>query len=348
MAMIREGRNDAALSASIVEDMAQQRFLLPPDESIAERSYARISERIHPSVKHRTLSVQWWIAAASVVLLISVGIYFWPQPLRQGHTIAQAAPILPAGKAVLTLGDGTKVTLDDSGVVKLIQPGISQQGTELQYSGDAAVALNTLSVSRGKQFRVVLPDGTKAWLNAESSLKYPTVFKGRERVVEVTGEVYFEVAANASKPFSVKVSNTTIEVLGTSFNINAYTNEVDVRTTLLEGSVRIAGITLKPGEQLAGRQLIRNINTEKIMAWKNGLFNFEDASLAEVMRQLERWYDVDVVYPDGVPEVYFMGKLGRNMPLQSIIEALKDTGIKFRLEGRKLTVLPEGNSNRKK
>jgi ferric-dicitrate binding protein FerR (iron transport regulator) len=199
---------------------------------------------------------------------------------------------------------------------------------------------------------LTLPDGTNVWLNAASALKYPTSFTGNERRVEVTGEAYFEVVKNAAKPFIVQVKDKAdIEVLGTSFNINAYENEHAIRTTLLNGSVRVGvpstdykkAVVLVPGQQaqIVGKQIsvAANPPADKILAWKNGLFNFDGADLEEVMRQLERWYDIEVIYENGIPHTRFIGEMSRQIALTDLLDILKRTEVDFRVEGRKLIVL---------
>jgi ferric-dicitrate binding protein FerR (iron transport regulator) len=215
-----------------------------------------------------------------------------------------------------------------------------------------------MSTPKGRQFQLVLPDGTKVWLNAASSLRYPTVFDGRLRTVEVTGEAYFEVAklVNPSTgqrvPFHVKVNNKTeIEVLGTHFNINSYDDESAVSTTLLEGSVRVVNglekAVITPGQQArietgsSHIKIVPDANVEKVMAWKNGVFDFQDATLEEVMRELQRWYNIDVVYEKGVPQLEFIGRMGRDLSLASVLNGLELSRVHFRIEeGRRLVVLP--------
>jgi len=213
---------------------------------------------------------------------------------------------------------------------------------------------------------VLLPDGTRVWLNAASSIRYPTVFVKNERKVEVSGEVYFEVVRNTKMPFRVNVNNRTeLEVLGTDFNVNAYDNEANMATTLLEGSLRVSqvqegqqpiqtapanqSVILQPGQQAQisfGQptqqkiKVITDADVNKVMAWKNGLFNFEDATLEEVLRQLERWYDIEVVYESKVPDVALTGKITRGVSLNGLLTALKKMGMHYRMEGRKLIVQP--------
>lgn len=293
-------------------------------------------------------------AAAILIIALAAGTFLWqPAPRKTTPAIASIQDVNPGNsKAILTLGDGSIVTLDSAGN-QVILKGITQQGDQLQYDvveNTGTVSYNTLRTPRGGQFRIQLPDGTKAWLNAESSLTYPTAFPDDERNVEISGEVYFEVAKQAQAPFKVKVNNhTSIEVLGTHFNINAYRDEDYIRTTLLEGAIRInAGAekaVLAPGQQARvsdqGIEVISNTDLDKTMAWKNGLFNFQDAHLKEVMRQLARWYDIDISYEGNVPDIEFGGKMSRNIKLSDVLKGLKGAGVQFRMEeGPKLIVTP--------
>lgn len=312
-----------------------------------------------------------WRAAAAIVILLSVGGYFlWKQSAdKPVDKIAQSGPAdIEPGKegAILTLADGRQVVLDSMGNgMVAVQEGSSilLQNGELKYqAGDAAgdILYNTVSTPKGRQFRLQLADGTRVWLNAASSLRYPAVFVGAERLVEVTGEVYFEVARQTDgqgkrKPFKVKINDDTqVEVLGTHFNINSYTDEASINTTLLEGAVRVHNgkqtTLLKPGQQaqvnhgIAANKpitVVNNVALTKVMAWKDGLFDFQDASLEEVMRQLERWYDLEIVYEKDIPKLEFVGKMGRDLSLANVLRGLEMSNVHFRIEeGRKLIVYP--------
>jgi transmembrane sensor len=255
---------------------------------------------------------------------------------------------------------GNQLVADENGVAVVLENG------RLAYNSKGADSLetqyNTMTTPNGRQFVVVLSDGTKVWLNSASSLRYPTVFTGNERKVQITGEAYFEVAKDAGKPFRVAVNGKAeIEVLGTHFNIKGYGNEEIIKTTLLEGAVKISmsanaaspnskqnAVVLKPGQQAQLNQSIGqqqnikvsdDVDVSSVMAWKDGLFNFEGMHLKEVMKQLERWYDIEVVYEGAVSDIEFYGELSRNNSLDKILEAFKDAELKFRLEGRKLVVL---------
>ena len=226
-----------------------------------------------------------------------------------------------------------------------------------ELSGGDEVLMNTMQVPRGGQYQLTLPDGTKVWLNAASSISYPTAFTGRERKVTIMGEAYFEVAKKPGMPFHVKIGDRAeVLVLGTSFNVNAYENEADIRATLLDGSIKIErkekGLVLTPGQQAqlsagppataAGGtiRVVDHADIDKVMAWKNGYFNFDDTHFNEAMRQLERWYDIEVVYENGIPDIPLGGETSRNLKLSDLLKGLKGAGVNFRLEhGRRLVVL---------
>jgi ferric-dicitrate binding protein FerR (iron transport regulator) len=266
------------------------------------------------------------------------------------------------------LADGKEIILDDANDGTVATQGntqITKQGGLLLYKGNdsaSQVLYNTLSTPKGRIYKLSLPDGSKVWLNAASSIRFPTAFTGWQRSVEITGEAYFEVKKDAQRPFRVTANQrAAIEVLGTSFNVNAYDNEEFLRTTLLTGSVRIQawqqadggnGVLLKPGQQAqlksahAVRSLdqsvaitvIDNANLQKVMGWKDGYFALDDLTLEELMHEVERWYDVEVVYEKGIPAKAFFGKVDRSLSLIDFMDGLKDWGVRFRLEGNKLIV----------
>lgn len=306
--------------------------------------------------------------AAVIILALGAGAYLWHQNSRKQavtDTSKQPSMDIAPGKegAILTLADGSQIVLDSIGnglIASQKGANVLLENGQLAYNSTGEntgeLAYNTMTTPKGRQFQVVLPDGTKAWLNAASSLKFPTRFSGKERRVSITGEVYFEVARQAKQPFFVKINDQAeIQVLGTSFNANAYENEAGINTTLLEGSVKIiptlnsknptSNVILKPGQQarLINHQLsiVKNVDIEKVTAWKNGLFNFKGATLEDVMRQLERWYDIEVVYEKGIPNIHFGGEISRDVSLAGVIRGLEDAGVRFRIEeGRKLVVMP--------
>lgn len=308
-----------------------------------------------------------FVWAAAILLFIAAGAYLYiqnnqytkQQVVKNNQPVNDALP--GTTKAVLTLADGSHIIIDsvqqgrlaiqgsstvqrEQGVIAYNEnsPGENQQGKQ-------SVLYNTLTTARGEQSPpLVLGDGTKVWLNAMSSIRFPVFFTGNTRIVEVTGEAYFEIAKNAAMPFHVKVNEMDVEALGTQFNVNSYADEPDVRTTLIEGSVRVTNresIILKPGEQavLASHSSLtidHSPNIDQVMAWKRGLFDFNHASLQTVLRQLARWYDIEVIFEGNIPNRSFRGKITRDLNLSQVINILQDLDIKFRIEGRKLLVSP--------
>ena len=265
--------------------------------------------------------------------------------------------VLPGGdKATLTLADGSTVILDEAKNGILAQQGSSKiikVGAKLLYDptdkNSKDVVYNTISTPKGGQYQLELPDGSLVWLNATSSIHFPTLFAGKERRVEITGEAYFEVAKNRDMPFIVSVNGAEVQVLGTHFNVNAYSDEDNVKTTLLEGSVRfVHGVNadmLKPGQQsqLAGDgqvKVVSNVDVDEVVAWKNGMFDFENAGIETVMRQLSRWYDVEIEYK-GKTDDLFVAEIRRNNKLSDVLKALELTGqVKFEIQGKKIIVMP--------
>ncbi|MGN6416662.1 MAG: FecR family protein [Pseudobacter sp.] len=318
-------------------------------ESIWLRSLS--AENITP-VRHISFLRRYRIAVA-VLLLMVAGTVIWLGSGKETEQPVVVAEQVQPGKegAVLTLADGSSVLLDTirNGVVARQDGSIARiVNGALVYEGKGAgIIYNTMRTPRGRQYMLTLPDGSKVWLNAASSIRYPVAFNADERKVEISGEAYFEVVPDKRVPFRVQVDQrATVEVLGTSFNINSYSNEPAISATLLEGSVRVrnqqaASVVLKPGEQAQlreGIKLVKGADLEKVMAWKNGLFNFYGASIEEVMRQLERWYDIEVDYENGIPAATFWGEITRGVSLNDLLNELQKMGIQFKLEGRKLTV----------
>jgi ferric-dicitrate binding protein FerR (iron transport regulator) len=304
------------------------------------------------------------VAAAVVLLVIATGVLLW----RSGKMTNSSIPVIakqdiaPVGnRAVLTLADGSTVLLDSSAKGLLAQ----QAGMQITKSADGELmyksvighqssvissSFNTLSTPRGGQYKLTLPDGTQVWLNAATTLRYPVHFAADERRVEMTGEAYFEVAANAKAPFKVISNNQEVKVLGTQFNVNAYTDEESIKTTLLEGAVSVTNPTslnpqsaiLRPGQQaqVNGNQVTvaNNVNLEQVVAWKNGQLAMENLDLKAVMRQISRWYDVEVVYDGALPAGRFGGILDQKLYLSNIMEVLEERGVRCRLEGQKLYI----------
>ncbi|MFS2186789.1 FecR family protein [Mucilaginibacter sp. Mucisp84] len=304
-------------------------------------------------------------AAAAAVIFVSFGTWFFirlHQPVKQ---LAQQSyiknDILPGGnKAILMLANGKQITLTGARNGTLaVQGGVAVNKTadgrivynsskQTASEGTAKLAYNTMITPRGGQYWVVLPDGSKVLLNAASSLTYPTTFSGNERKVELIGEAYFEVAHNAAKPFKVYSKSQVVEVLGTHFNINTYDDEPDVRTTLLEGKVKVTSVVknqvriLKPGQQAALNPLSFNVNdvdVEEATAWKNGIFIFESNDIQQIMRMVSRWYDVDVIYKGNLPTDKFTGSVSRFSNVSQVLNTLQLTRkVRFKIEDKKITV----------
>ncbi|RXK85705.1 FecR family protein [Filimonas effusa] len=316
-----------------------------------------------PDMKRRAVNIFRWTAAAAVLLLLATGAMLW---IRNGELAAPAKTpvavndVAPGHEgAILTLANGSVVILDtaaNGNIATQANVNVSKQNGQLVYHDNAATSaaetmMNTLATPRGRQYQLVLPDGTRAWLNAASSIQYPAAFSAKERRVAITGEVYFEVAAKAGSPFVVNAAQQELTVLGTHFNINAYNNENAIRTTLLQGSVRIQSqdhngnsLLLAPGQQsvlnATGLKMI-DVEAEQFVAWTKGQFWFHHASVKEVMQQLERWYNIEVVYQGTIPAHDFGGKLERSLPLSGILQFLEKSGIHYKLQERTLTIMPD-------
>lgn len=337
------------------------------DPAISERLLKNIHQKISVHQKQeKAKQVRMWtlkIAAACVVGFIALSTFFWlkntKEPIAQTqiNNIKYKNDIQPGGnKALLTLADGSSIVLDDAQNGVLAQQGntkVMKQNGKLHYStsksGPGKIGYNTITTPRGGQYQVELPDGSKVWLNAASSLRCPTAFTGKERRVEISGEVYFEVAKNKAMPFIVDVNGAEIQVLGTHFNVMSYDDEPMMYTTLLEGSVRFTSngdyTVLKPGQQ---SQLARNgkfttvsdVNLASVVAWKNGLFDFEGLDLETIARQLSRWYKVEVVYNRKIDDLFY-AKIPRSTRLSDVLKALELTGkVHFEIDGTKIRVLP--------
>jgi len=297
-------------------------------------------------------------AAASILLILSAGGYFWLSKTHDSPFTAHNDIAPGHDQATLTLADGKKIVLTKGLNGKLAQQGNmvvrADAGKGITYTASdqvdhtlTTVSYNTLTTKRGEAspYPLVLPDGSKVWLNAASSVTFPTAFAGKTREVTVTGEAYFEVLHNARQPFSVKAGRQLIEDIGTAFDVNAYADEPAGKTTLVEGSVRVNGqAVLRPGEQSlvsGGAVSVRAVDVRDVVAWRNGGFRFTDEQLGGILRQAARWYDVEVVYADeGLKAKKFGAIATRFGKVSQLLHALEVTGeVRFKVEGRKITVL---------
>lgn len=295
-------------------------------------------------------------AAAVFLVFISIGLYFYlqtstsnPHSSLNQHIQASAAEFAPGGnKATLTLSDGSTIALDDAAEGKIKE----RDGIEITKNKDGLISYkvsantkdsesNTLTTPKGGQYQLILADGTKIWLNAASSITYPTSFNEKERRVTLKGEGYFEIAKNEQLPFKVITEGQEVEVLGTHFNINSYEDESDTKTTLLEGSVKVSdlqtkqSILLKPGEQATlrknGKINVGQVNAENAIAWKSGFFQFQNSDVQQAMRQLSRWYDVDIEFEDQAPNVKLWGEIHRNATAIEALEILSYFDLKYKV-----------------
>ncbi len=372
-ALLQQPEYETILKDRITEELKSSSYELEPDDAVGQRIKNFVQEQINQAEQPGVITLEapksktsvWirWVAAASVILAASLAIYYYSN-IGYSKAEQQSADGLPHQDvqpghegAILTLANGTQVLLDTikNGVIAL------QGGTTatvlngaLVYNVTNAVTeavYNTMSTPRGRQFQLTLPDGSQVWLNSASSVTYPTVFNGTERNVEITGEAYFEIAADKKKPFIVSKGNMQVKVLGTHFNVNAYDDEADIKVTLLEGSVKISNSTdsrqMQPGQQATvipgsdpeSIKINNSADTDQVMAWKNGFFNFEGVTLTELMRQIARWYDIEVIFEPNAPRnAEFAGKATRGITLKQLVESLKELGINCRQEGRKLIV----------
>ncbi len=359
----------------ILEELKQdylstRRILVAAKKKIAEVSpfqqpHTVFSER----PVYRMFRSRWYVVAAAVILLIGSGILLL---LNRQHTsetpqaiTATNPDILPGGnRAVLTLSDGRQVNLDSTAAGVVASQGNSQvkklSNGQIAYEKDATagsaektLVFNTLTIPRGGQYALVLPDGSRVWLNASSSITFPTSFVGPERTVKITGEVFFDVVKNGEHPFHVTLGNADVKVLGTEFNVNAYPDEPEIKTTLLSGAVEVGNagqrVRLYPGQQAQELvstsepkiKVVKDVDVEEVVSWKNGIISFKDADIKSIMRKVARWYDVEVEYQGEIPERIFVGGISRSANLSQILKVLALSKIHFELvDGKKIIVKP--------
>lgn len=332
-------------------------FLYLKDE-IWSNTLERSGLAIKPTSKRLTM---WTRIAAAAVIFIALGtaLYFFTGGDRQQpNDLTVAADVSPGrNKAILTLANGKKIVLNDVAKGEISkQSGISVSKSddgELIYTvideeKSAESTINTIATPKGGQYTVILSDGTRVMLNSASSLSFPSSFKSKDRRVELNGEAYFEVAGNKLRPFRVVSGMQTVEVLGTHFNVNAYADEQTIRTTLLEGAVKVftpkGSALIEPGEQVVANRLTmnamvkRDVNTAKEISWINGVFSFEGDDLKSVMRQIARWYDVDVVYAGPLNDEKYFGEISRNSRLSEVFKILELNNVQFEVNGKTVKV----------
>jgi transmembrane sensor len=341
------------------------------EETVKAGIYASLLADVRQPRRRGTLYPLFkYTAAAAILAIFSTAGYLVFRKHPPAPPAAQAKTIdlnrgedLNPGenKATLTLAGGQRIALTKDMTGQLSRQGgmdvrLAAGGTVTytpakdDHPADNANASNTLSTQKGEQFFLVLSDGTEVTLDAASSITYPVAFEGKERKVTVTGQVYLKVAHNAQQPFVVSVGDQTIRDIGTEFNVNAYEEEGCVKTTLLEGSIKVSiatgSVVLAPGQQSVSADkskkitVVKNVDIESAVAWKNGLFEYNDADIRTVMRQFARWYNVDVQYEGTIPPREFSGKMQRSLTATQALDLLSFTRIHFRIEGRKIIVTP--------
>jgi transmembrane sensor len=363
---IEDLENDELLKEKVKELWTGCDFNEPLQETDWNEIYAKITGG--PVIKQGR--IRRLIAAAAIVAIFAAGSYLiFNKHVDRPITSTEKQPLKnelgPGGsRAVLTLANGNQIILDSVGNGPLIQQGnikvIKLDDGRLSYNSlkgkSEEGVYNTISTPHGGQYEIVLADGSKVWLNAASSLRFPVSFSGEKRDVELAGEGYFEVAHNAEKPFFVSVNGMEVKVLGTHFNINAYSDDGTVKTTLLEGSVKVskgtAGKMISPGEQAAilsddntvhPEIKVQQVDVDDVTAWKNGRFVFKEDNIQSVMRQLARWYDAEISYEGNVTNEQFFGVINRSRydNISDILEMMEKTGtMSFMIKGRRITVMP--------
>jgi len=366
-----EGAADEVAAGKVWEPVLQR--VLSVDKTMGGDASGGATEDANGEVgegtsilRHLGYGLRRWSVTAILLLLVGGGVllFLHGHQARRIVTVAAkpAVPIKPgANKAVLTLANGQQIILNNAQNGTIGQQGnirvVKLDSGQLAYATPTAESpadqlakgplYNTITTPRGGQYQVTLADGTKVWLNAESSLRFPTAFTGKDREVELTGEAYFEVKADKDKPFLVQAGQTETRVLGTNFNVMAYSDEGAVKTTLLEGAVSMGlgahSTLLQPGQQGQyddGRNIIatRAVNTRAVVAWKDGYYFFDRTPVKSVMRQIARWYDVTIVYKGAAPEDEIVGKLPRTADVREVLHIMELIGIHFKIEGKTIIV----------
>ena len=360
---------DSACSEEELQELEQWYTQLNTgNQSIGESQAAKFSTEMlaqfRSSLHNSSIVVPFYrksffrIAAASIIFVFITAVYFIYSNTGEQDTLAKnntnqqldiASPKL--SKAIITLANGQTVLLDSIGNGILVNQGavsvLKSADGQIVYTGTTTdTVYNTLFNPRGsKVISLTLNDGTKVWLNSESSLRYPVAFVGNTRHVEITGEAYFEVAKDESRKFIVLSNGVSTEVLGTHFNVNTYENERNVKITLLEGAIKVRkGLMadiLKPGQQAevtADIKINSNVDIDAVMSWKNGFFHFANTTIPELMQQISRWYDIEIVYKRDVPHRQFGGEISREASLSEVLKILNKSKVKCRLEEGKLTI----------
>lgn len=327
---------------------------------IKEEMFNTIKKRIAPNRSRKFIPNFYRYAAASIVLVIATSTFFFyksSQIISSDSIALERVVIVPGTNgAILTLADGKKITLDNHALATIDRGNVAGiykysdgllEYKNILHKAARSIVTNTLTTPRGNKFTLVLSDGTKVFMNAGSTLQYPETFTGSERIVRLTGEAYFEVVHNSRSPFKVRVRDQIIEDIGTSFNVSAYEDESFVSVTLVEGSVKIEKsenqVVINPGQNAltsVGNNVIsvKSADLESDLAWRSDLFHFEDVKLPVVLKQIARWYDLEIEYEGSIPTKNINGEIYRNMNGAQVLTILKNLGVNFKLDGKKLTI----------
>ncbi|MFT3950060.1 MAG: FecR domain-containing protein [Agriterribacter sp.] len=355
-----DGSSADSYISSLWEEALQHESVF--DQSVSSSMYERINSQISQTPGRKNVIVRLLTASAAAVVLLSIGL-LWLHQKNPGKAfpdnkgiLSSAKTLPPPGtdKARLRLNDGTVIALDSVASKEIVVGGrpVAYNKTGIivfsaSSEKETEPSFTTLTTPKGGQYQLVLSDGTRVWMNAASSLRFPSFFTGKSREVALTGEAYFEVAKDAQKPFCVTMNGVRINVLGTHFNAMAYPDEDAIKTTLLEGRVTIEQngrqLIMAPGQQVVAQEnkplvLIQNINTDMVMAWKNGFFQFERAGIQQILRQVERWYDVEITYNGKANDRVFGGRISRTSSIQDVLKVLDISEVKFSVEGKKITI----------
>jgi transmembrane sensor len=338
--LITEQENIAVTGLNEEEKLAIFNKVIKVDKETVQQKPVVIARKVH----------FWktaWFKYAAAILLILTGAFIYYQFSKTSASLTEVAQTTPNNgigidpgttKAILTLSDGSQVELNKASSETIADGNLSikNKSGQLIYSKGGAVTYNTMSTPNGGHYQLTLHDGTRIWLNAASSITYPTAFTGKTREVKITGEVYFEVKTNKSQPFIVKTIKEQIAVLGTSFNVNAYEDELGVKASLIEGIIKVADTNIKPGQAYQNGK-VKQTNIAQDMAWKQGIFDFHKMPLTTALRQLGRWYDVKIVYTSK-PDIILGGTLGRDLPFQQVLDMLSKMGVKYTLKNKVLDI----------
>jgi ferric-dicitrate binding protein FerR (iron transport regulator) len=354
------------MSAAWHKTNASHKINEEQSERILASIFSHERAKVIPIQSHRRKVRMIWAAASLLIVFAGISLFYLLRKpagdklaiVKNQSSFKFKNDVSPGSSgAILRLADGSSIVLDSAADGNLTQQGnmtVVKNGGSLNYiqgdeKGERAIPYNTIETPRGRQYQLALEDGTKVWLNAASSIRFPVIFEGNERKVEIIGEAYFEVAKNKEKPFRVAVNGTTVEVLGTHFNINSYADETTINTTLLEGSVKIIKgdnqETLSPGQQAQVDEkgeirMAKSVNISEVMAWKDNYFSFNNTDIKKLMRQLSRWYDVEIVFKGENKEpVTFNGDISRTVNLSTVLKMLELTGeVNFSIDGKKIII----------